>query len=70
MTLLPKLHKAPNKKRKFRPISLTNIDAKVIKFLQTESKNTWRQCRVGSRCEMWDSQMVDGGEEWNMEFKK
>jgi len=39
--LIPKPHKDPTKKEKFRPISFMNIDEKYsIKFLQTESKNT------------------------------
>ena len=40
ITLIPKPHKDPTKKEKFRLISLMNMDAKYpIKFLPTESKN-------------------------------
>jgi hypothetical protein len=39
--LVPEPHKEPTKKESFRPISLMNINAKILKkFLQTYSKNT------------------------------
>jgi hypothetical protein len=40
ITLIHKPQKDATKKENFRPISLKNINAKIIKFLQTESKNT------------------------------
>jgi hypothetical protein len=39
ITLIPKPYKDPTKKENFRPILLMDIDTKIIKFLQTESKN-------------------------------
>jgi hypothetical protein len=41
ITLIPKPHKGPTKKDNFKPISLMNTDAQILKkILQTESKNT------------------------------
>jgi hypothetical protein len=40
ITLIPKPHKDLTKKENFRPISLINSYAKIIKSLQTESKST------------------------------
>jgi hypothetical protein len=41
VTLIRKPHKAPKRRENFRPISLMNIYAKILKkFLQTESRNT------------------------------
>jgi hypothetical protein len=34
-----KPHKDPTNKENMRPITLMNIDAKIIKFQQTKSKN-------------------------------
>jgi len=38
--LIPTPHKDPTKKEYFRPISLMNIDTKIRKISQMESKNT------------------------------
>jgi hypothetical protein len=47
ITLIPKPQKDPTKIENFRPISLTNINAKYsIKFLLTESKNTSKQSSI------------------------
>jgi hypothetical protein len=35
ITLIPKLHKARTKKENFRPISLRNMDAKMLKEILT-----------------------------------
>jgi len=44
ITLIPQPHKEPTKKENFRPISLMNIDAKILnKLLETESKSTIKQ---------------------------
>ena len=40
INLIPKPHQDPKKKVNLRKILLMNIDAKIIKFLQTKSKNT------------------------------
>jgi hypothetical protein len=47
ITLIPKPHKDPTKKEKFRPISIINIDEKYsIKSLQTESKNASKRSSI------------------------
>jgi hypothetical protein len=47
ITLKPKPQKEPTKLEDFRPISLMNIDAKILnKVLTTESKNTSKQSSI------------------------
>jgi hypothetical protein len=40
VTLIPKLQKDLTMKESFRPISVINNDAKMIKFSQNQSRNT------------------------------